>query len=240
MIMKRLLTFILICCALAGAKAQSRWHELKVGPFSSLTVVNDMDVTCRCVPDSAGYVRFYCPEENADAVMVEGGASKLKVMISPDFIERTERVPEVMVYTDSLNYAESSSTGRVRIERLPRVGNLKVVLMDNGSIELPGINIGKLHAAIATGRGTIAVSGRADKALYRLVGTGCIDARDVAADEVTCRVLGGGDIYCQPVKQLVLKGLGTTRVHYKGTPGKIKKSGLGKLMPMDRDPKIND
>lgn len=42
-----------------------------------------------------------------------------------------------------------------------------------------------------------------------------------------------GEIFCYPGNELVLKGLGSTRVYYRGKPSKIKKSGLGKLLPMD-------
>lgn len=219
--------------ALLAVNAEARRHELKVGEFTTLRVMNDMDVICKCMSDSAGYVCYECPEEDTDAVMFEIGGQKLNVMISPDFIGKSERVPLVCVYTDSLNFIESSSAGRVRIENLPDLKRFKAVLMDNGRLEIPDIHVEKLIAAIATGSGTIDIKGTAGEAVYKLVGTGHIKAHELVADKIICHVFGGGDIFCYPKNQIVLKGLGTTRVYYRGTPGKVKKSGLGKLLPLD-------
>ncbi len=55
-----------------------------------------------------------------------------------------------------------------------------------------------------------------------MVGTGLIEAEGLEAMAVKCSILGTGDITCWPVKKLDVRGIGTTKIQYKGNP-EIKK-----------------
>ena len=113
-----------------------------------------------------------------------------------------------------------------------KCAKFKAVLIGNGNLEVSGINAHRVIGILATGNGKVRLSGHGEDTLLKLKGTGSIEADDLYDDKVTCHVLGGGEIYCYP-KEIVLKGLGSTRVYYRGTPDKITKSGLGKLLPLE-------
>lgn len=64
-----------------------------------------------------------------------------------------------------------------------------------------------------------------------MVGTGTISADRLEADVVQCKILGSGSIGCWPLQKLNVRGIGSTKVYYKGDP-QVKKSGGGKLYPL--------
>lgn len=231
--MKKALATIAIIASVISLQAACRWHELQVGAFSSLEIENDLEVTCKFTPDSVGYVRFMCDDAHSDAFIFDKTKpTRLKIMISPDFIDN---IPEttILVYTDSLKHVRSSSSRTVRIEPQDHVSKFKGVLIGNGNLTIDNISAGHVTGVLATGNGTVAISGRAKTSVLKLTGTGCIQAQMLESDKVVCHVFGGGDIFCMPFQELILKGLGSTRVHYRGKPAKIKKSGFGKLIPLD-------
>ena len=231
--MKRILFLIATLSMAVTAMCGGRWHELKVGAFASLEVVNNIRVTCKFLPDSVGYVRFFTEDEMADAVILDKSKpSRLKVMASPDFAVRTDRIPHIYVYTDILESVQSDSEKKVSVVNPAKCAKFKAVLIGNGNLEVSGINAHRVIGILATGNGKVRLSGHGEDTLLKLTGTGSIEAHDLYADKVTCHVLGGGEIYCYP-KEIVLKGLGSTRVYYRGTPDKITKSGLGKLLPLE-------
>ena len=63
-----------------------------------------------------------------------------------------------------------------------------------------------------------------------MAGTGTIQADMLKATDVTCQYVGGGSISTYPLNNLTAKGIGSTRIHYRGNP-KIKHRGGGKLIP---------
>jgi len=231
--MKKLLIITLGILIPFASQAAPGWHDLKVGTFTSLEVVNDLDVTCRAVPDSVGCVRFFCEDELASSIMFENKGTNLKVMTSPDFMDAPEKLPAVIVYTDALEKVQSSSERHVHIEMPAKCPKFKAVLIGNGTIDVTDLSTTRLIGVIATGNGNLNIAGTADDTLFKLTGTGKIVAHNLSCNKVTCHVFGGGEIFCHPTEELVLKGLGSTRVYYKGKPAKIKKTGLGKLISMD-------
>lgn len=158
---------------------------------------------------------------------------RLKVYISPDFIDEIDNLPEIIVYTDKLEMVKSSSNKTVNIVDPARVLKFNARLIGNGRLNVTGLDTDRAVGEIVTGNGVLSLQGRGNDTLLKLTGTGTIQAHDLDAEKVTCHVFGSGDIYCYPQDTLVLKGLGSTRVHYRGLPKTIKKSGFGKLLPME-------
>lgn len=231
--MKRLLLLVAFTSMALSALCAGRWHELKVGAFAALEVVNNIRVTCKFLPDSVGYVRYFTEDDKADAVILDRSKpSRLKVMASPDFADKTEQIPHIYVYTDMLESVQSDSEKSVTVINPAKCAKFKAVLIGNGLLEVTGLDAHRVVGVLATGNGRVKLSGHGEDTLLKLTGTGTIEAHDLSADKVTCHVFGGGEIYCFP-KEIVLKGLGSTRVYYRGTPEKITKSGLGKLLPLE-------
>lgn len=228
--MKRI--FYLFLMALCGALAASaRVYEVKTGEFNKLNVPDNLNVVYECDQAKSGTARFECEDSMADALMFTNtGDGKLKVQLSADFIGKNLDYPTIYVFSEFLTEVESSSENKVVIKSLPRSPEFKAVLFGNGAIELCGMNLNKLTAALMTGHGLIKIDGNVGNALFKLAGTGHIDASGLEADKVSCHVFGGGEIHCRPKEELKLKGLGSTTVYYSGKPAKIKKQGIGKLV----------
>ena len=109
------------------------------------------------------------------------------------------------------------------------------MLIDNGKVIARGIDVSHLDLQILSGKGKIIAQGHCDDLAVRLVGTGEIQADDVRAENVTCRIMGTGRIGCHvDGGELKVSGSGTGKVYYKGTPTKVsvRKLGTIKAIPM--------
>ena len=235
MTMKKLFALLIMLAAFCGLKAaEGRPHVLKVGNFTALEVINDLNVACRFNPDSAGMVRFVCPEEIVDAVLFEIRGNKLKVMISPDFIDKTEDLPSITVYADMLESVRSESARRVLVDSPAKCPSFKAILVGNGKLDIRNLNTPRFIGTLGTGSGALTVNGTGGDTLLKLVGAGAILSHELESTKVTCHLLGGGKILCNPIDELVIKGMGSTKVYYRKKPGKIKNHGLASApMPID-------
>jgi hypothetical protein len=111
----------------------------------------------------------------------------------------------------------------------------KVRLIDNGKIILRGVRASQLELQILSGKGKIIADGSCDNLAVRLVGTGEIQADNVSAGSVSCRIMGTGSIGCDVHGgELKVSGSGTGKVYYKGNPSKVtvRKLGTIKAIPM--------
>ena len=139
------------------------------------------------------------------------------------------------VYSSSLEEAENAGDSTLRLSGLPMMPLFKVRLLDNGKIIARNLRASKLELHLLSGKGKIIASGKCDELALRLVGTGEIQADQVVATDVSCRIMGTGSIGCH-VDGGILKvnGSGTGKVYYKGTPSKVsvKKLGTIKAIPM--------
>ena len=228
--MKHLLATILLLAAFVPCLSAGRPYVVEVGKFSKLEIPNNLTVVYRCHPDSVGKARYECPDMLAGAVMFSNsGNGSLKVQISPDFIDREHMLPVIYVYSEFLSEVVSSSERRVSVYSPARCSQFKGVLMGNGTLDLHGLDCDKAVGVLASGNGTVILRGKCDSALLKLTGTGRVDAFGMDAGDVVCQTLGTGDITCRFSKSLVQKGLGSTTIHYKGDPGKVRTKGLAKF-----------
>jgi len=227
--MKRLFVLLIALCALGGVYA--RKYEVKTGTFTKLVVPDNLEVVYVNDPARDGFATFEWEDKYADALMFSNnGSGKLTVEVSPDFIGKKLDFPAIYVYSEFLQELESSSEATVTIQELPRCPQLKVTLFGNGTVNCQGVDVNKLTVALMTGHGVIKLKGRAADALYKITGVGRIDASGLEAVKVSCHVFGGGQIHCHPIDEIKLKGLGSTTVYYSGSPAKVKKQGIGKLV----------
>ena len=227
--MTRLLNILLIALCGFGV-AGARTIKVNTGDFHTLKVFDDLQVIYNADPQKAGTAEYECDERYADALMFTVNGTDLKIQVAPDFLGREDELPVIYVYSNRLQNVESSSTKKVEINRLPACPEFRAILMDNGSIDINNLEATKVVAKILSGHGTINISGKTPDAVLELTGTGTIRANNLIANKVSCHVFGTGEIFCTPLDEIKLKGLGTTRVYYTGNPAKVKKHGLGKLI----------
>ena len=235
--MKRVLINVLVlACAVFTVTAQPTRHEVKVGNFSRLVVTADVNVDYRCNPDSAGLAVMYCEQSVADHFIFSINKNgRLNIQLDNAY-QQLEYLPKVTVYSSSLEEAENASDSTLRIIGLPRMASFKVMLIDNGKVIARGIDVSHLDLQILSGKGKIIAQGHCDDLAVRLVGTGEIQADDVRAENVTCRIMGTGRLGCNVDGGLLkVSGSGTGKVYYKGNPSKVtvRKLGTIKAIPME-------
>ena len=234
---KRIINSVALILAVSiSCMAQVTRHEVKVGNFTRLSLLDDINVNYRCNADSAGLAVINCTQEIASHLMFTiNNSGRLSIQVD-DAYERLGDLPTITVYSSSLDEAENSSDSTLRISGLPPMRDFKVRLIDNGKVIARGLKASKLELQILSGKGKIIAQGTCDDLSLRLVGTGEIQADDVVATNVTCRIMGTGTIGCDVNGgYLKVSGSGTGKVYYKGTPSKVtvRKLGTIKAIPMD-------
>lgn len=208
-------------------------YTIKVGQFNRLKVVDDVNVVYRQNPDSTGMARFSGAKEFADAFILTPKDGQLKVQVSTEDIGKPY-LPTLYVYSDFLTHVENSSNFTVSIENLAPCAEFNATLVGNGVIFVEDLKSNVVKANINTGNGSINISGKCRDALFRMVGTGIIQADRMEAETVKCSIFGGGTIGCWAKDKLNVKGIGSTKIYYKGDP-EVKKSGGGKVIPLPED-----
>ncbi len=236
-IIKRVLTSValIVACQLA-ALAQVQHFNVKVGQFTRLALIDDINVNYRCHADSAGMVTFDATQEIADALIFSNSKNgRLSIQVG-DSYERQGHLPTLTVYSSSLDEVENSGDSILRIEGLPPLKAFKARLVDNGKIVVRNIRASQLELQIMSGKGKIIASGSCDDLSLKLVGTGEIQADMVTATNVSCRIMGTGSMGCNVNGGfLKVSGSGTGKVYYKGKPSKVsvRKLGTIKAIPIE-------
>lgn len=226
----RMRFFSIAICAftiLSVAAQEKKTYNLEVGQFDRLEVTDNVTVVYRCVPDSSGYIAFEGEPEFADAFIFTNNKGKLKIQVNTDDVNNP-RLPVLRVYSDYLVEVENSSEFLTTVYCSMSVPTFSAKLVGNGKIVAENVQAGEVNATIATGNGTIVLDGKAAKATYKMVGTGLIQADRIECADVKCSILGSGNIGCWATQKLDVRGIGSTKIYYKGEPN-IKKVGGGKL-----------
>ncbi len=216
--------------------AQGTRHEVKVGNFSRLVLLDDINVIYRCNADSAGMVVFTCPQEVANHLIFSlSDKGRLSIQVDDEY-ERQGNLPTLTLYSSSLDEVENSGDSTMRVSGLPPMKSFKVRLTDNGKLIVRNVRTSQLELQLLSGKGTIIADGTCDQLSVRLIGTGEIQADKVEAGSVTCRIMGTGSIGCDVHGgELKVSGSGTGKVYYKGNPSKVtvRKLGTIKAIPME-------
>ena len=221
--MKQLLRLILAMCLalLVPATALAQRHQVQVGDFTHLTVIDDINVVYRCMPDSAGMAVVDCPQRVADNLIFSlNKKGRLSIQVTTDMaLQCDAQLPTITVYSKQLDEAENAGDSTLTVYQPATTdGNFKARLSDNGKIIVHGLKAVEACLDILTGRGTIV-------------------ADQVTATNVDCHIVGTGTINCNVNGgKLYVRGSGTGKVYYKGEPGKVtvRKLGTIKAIPMDQ------
>lgn len=201
---------------------------ISVGEFTNLKVQDNVNVIYSCNPDSAGMVSYYSNKDAEKPFIFTRSGKTLKVQVTTNDVGMPD-LPVVYVYSALLEKVENYSDFEVIVNNPSHCSEFCASLIGNGTLTINGIQTGNLLVKLTAGRGRINISGNAGNARFRLSGTGIINADKMKATDIVCIIIGGGEIYCNPLRQLTLRGLGSTKVYYSGNPA-IKHSGGGKLI----------
>ena len=235
--MKKLIISAIILLSLPiSITAQVTLHEFKVGNFSRLALIDDINVNYRCNEDSAGIAVVTCTQNLAERLIFSTNKSnRLSIQLYNDFSELSN-LPTVTIYSSSLEEVENAGDSTLRISGLPPMKAFKVRNIDSGKVIVHGVRASQLELQILSGKGKIIADGTCDDLALRLIGTGEIQADKVRATNVSCRIMGTGNIGCHvDGGDLKVSGSGTGKVYYKGQPNKVtvRKLGTIKAIPME-------
>lgn len=225
---KNILTVFLLCliCALSSS---SRGMVYEVGPFDKLSQQGNINIVYRSVPDSLGMACYFSDTDYSGAFDVRMNNGKLSIKETKG--HGFEELPTLYVYSDYLSEIKSEGLGVIEADLTATTPVMSVNLVGNGKIICEGLNSSKVSASITTGHGTIVLRGECGTAELKLTGTGLIQADELKADYVKCQCLGTGAIGCWPVEGLEARGIGSTKIYYKGSPS-IKKIGGATLIQL--------
>ena len=207
-------------------------YELRVGDFSALKVSSGVNVDYKCSADSAGMAVFYADPAVSSVIGFTPSGDELRISFTTDE-HPSASLPRVTVYSTFLTEVSNTSDSTVRVLSDIKCPTFKASQQGNGMIVVRNLNVGKVDAKLMTGKGQVILYGHCDKANFTMVGTGIIQADGLEAEKVNIKATGTGQIGCWATDELVVKGVGSTTIYYRGTPKVTKKFALGvKLSPL--------
>ena len=225
--MKHILTILILLYICMPASADDvATYRLNVHNFSELTVVDGVNVDYYCRPDSSGWAVFYTSPDKASQIMFENKAERLTIRSAADETP-IDGLPTICVYSAVLHKVENSGDSLVRVISPAHVEDFKVSQIGNGTIKVTGVDADYVEAGITAGRGQLSIDGKANKAKFKNVSTGPIDASGLVIGQANCFIFGTGDIDCYPKDQLRVYGAGSGKVYYHEKPDKITNRGIG-------------
>lgn len=213
-----------------GQEGKIHDYVFKVGNFDKISVNDLVDVVYTCHPDSAGYAAYRGEEDFCDSFIFTNTNGKLRIQVTTEDAGK-KGLPVIHLYSDFLSSAENTSDGTLRIESPAPCPEFSAKQEGNGTVIVENVIASKVNGSLYTGMGTVIISGNSHSANFKMLGTGTIQADRLKSDDVTCRILGSGSIGCWPAATLCVRGIGSTKIYYKGSP-EISKKGGGKLIPL--------
>lgn len=222
-------TILMIAVSLLSS-AQDTRHELNVGDFTRLYLIDNINVNYRCNADSAGLAVLTCSQDILDNLMFRlNNKGRLSIQIKNKF-DLPGNLPTITIYSKALDEAENAGDSTLRVSGLPPMKMFKVRNINNGKVIARGVRASQLELQILSGKGKIIADGSCDDLTLRLIGTGEIQADQVEATSVSCRIMGTGSMGCNVIGgELKVSGSGTGKVYYKGNPSKVTVHKLGSI-----------
>lgn len=224
----------MIMAALLGCmQISAKEFKLPVGQFSKISVDDNVNVVYVGADGSPSRVAYEGDQKYAKAFIISQKGNKLRIQVETLFVDDPE-LPTLYLYSDFLENASLSSEATLTLKSVAPGSKLDLSVMGNGSIVAENIHATKIGASIKSGNGTITISGHCQTANFNMLGNGTIQADRLEAVTVNCKMLGQGSIGCWPTEELKVRGIGNTKIYYKGKPD-INKKGGGKLFPLESD-----
>jgi len=231
--LRYLISLTALSVSLFCAAADINEYQFNVGQFDRIKLIDNVNVIYRCKPDSTGIATFTAEPEFSDAFILTNNGKCLKIQVNIEDVNKPN-LPTLYVYSDFITSVENSSNFPLIVENPQPCPEFKAVQIGNGSITVNDLKSNKVSASILAGKGTINISGATQTAVFRMMAAGSILADRLKANTVICHIFGAGNIGCWPVDLLNAKGVGSTKIYYKGTP-EIKKKGSPKIYQLPED-----
>lgn len=221
--MQKIITSIFIATVsfcFATAQNLTRF-EADIQDFTELKVSSHINVNYVANADSVGKAVFYTTPERASEISFVNNKKKLNIEFTTKGTKMAD-APTVTVYSRYLTLVENHADSLIRLVKVNPGPELKLRIIGSGRIAAPQVDFNEVSASITTGNGTIAVGGRCSVANLTSHSTGTIQADNLKAEVVKCKLVGTGEIGCWPVDELKVSwSLGSGTILYRGEPKKI-------------------
>ncbi len=231
----RFITAILTAASLTCTASGLKHYELSVGEFHELEVVDGINVDYEYDSYKAGKVEFESTADVASSILFQPSSGKLKIeLANRDTVYPS--LPTVKVYSTFLSKVSNEGDSTLRVLSINPGPSLKARVIGNGRLVVRNVRTNNAEASILSGKGTLVIYGTTENASLSVTGAGQIQADDLKANDVKCTLTGTGSVFCYPVESLYVKGVGSIKVYYRGTP-KIKKNWISnaKIISLDND-----
>lgn len=236
MIKRSVLLFVAgVCSVCVMAQEWKKQHEVSIGDFTELKVNDNINVVYSNNPDSLGKAQFMISNDKASAIIFSNNKKGvLTVQIAQEYESET-KLPTVYVYSPYLQTIKNSSDSTVRVEKMSPCPEFKLITVGNGKIVAKEVNATKVVCEQRTGKGVIVVGGKCQSGQFKVLGSGEILADELSCANISCNILGTGTIGCNTQGILSVKGMGSGKVYYAGSPKEINTSQMGsiKVIPVE-------
>lgn len=235
-----LLSLLVIVCTLLGAALPLRAQEpaeyvLDIGEFTKIKLSDRVNVVYRTTPDSVGMISYRAHPRHAEAYSFTVKKGTLRVHLEQEW---EDSMPTVYVYSTFLSEVENEGEGSLTVCSPAPCPEFSAKMIGNGFIIVDNINATSVSASLMAGNGKIIMTGSTTDASATMMGAGRIDLSYLSATNVSCKSIGAGSISCWARKKLSVKGIGSTKIYYRGNP-EISKFGGAKILPASEMPKEN-
>lgn len=221
-------------CSIAAQEVQK--FDINVGDFTHLLVVDDVNVEYHCNADSTGRAVFYAHPDMANQIIFENNKKgKLSISVGTDSVF-TDNIPTIVLYSAFLQSADNQGDSTLHIRSVAPAPQVNFKLIDNGKVIVDNVEATSVNVEILTGKGDITVAGKCTVLNIKNTGKGTINTENLVAKDVNCRILGTGKVYCRVEGgKLSIRGSGTGKVYYRGTPSETKSFQLGTIKAINLD-----
>lgn len=199
------------------------YSDTTIADFNKISILNGINVVYAQSESKAGKVRIYAPEGD-DVVSITSKNGLLSIRYGRGY-NRNFGVIMVYVYSKELTQVDCSVGANFTAEGIVSGNKLKLKVLNKSLIRCKNIVYDEVVVKRGLGRGDILLSGKARKATYSIIGSGEIDADNLVAEEVTCKILGKGDVGCHVNKDISVRSWGKGAAYCKGD---LKISGKNK------------
>lgn len=135
-----------------------------------------------------------------------------------------------VVTPNPLSGIETKGSGNLSIVDAFDPGNVELSSKGSGDVSLEGLGCKKL-SIMATGSGNMTARGTTAVLDGNFLGSGNLEARDLAANVVNLKMTGSGDATVTAISSLNVKLSGSGNVRYAGNPDvKSKLTGSGAVL----------
>ncbi len=196
---RNMIRFILLLAACVSAavsvSGQLPRYVMRSRPFDELHVSGRVQVDCRVVPDSAGYVAFSASASGAEALKMANAGRVLSITFASGC--QPKEVRDVVVYlAEPLTTVQARGAARVSV---PAMGvpeaDAFVVLNGSGSVTVDGLRASQAVVSL-NGGGRVNLDGKVEAKLLNLncSGSGTLNAADIDCGSVNANLQGSGRI----------------------------------------------